>query len=873
MAVNLLERDRELAVLSTLLDSITAGQGRIAVVSGEAGIGKTSLVELALGQASTSIRTLWGACEALFTPRPLGPLYDIAQQTISSLRDVLVSETNRAILFATVLDELAHAAAPTVMVIEDIHWADEATLDLIKYLGRRVHRTPALLILTYRDDEIDKNHPLRLVLGDLPTGDSSRLHLRPLSEVAVAALAERAHRPGKNLYSATGGNPFFLTEVLASDTVGLPASVSDAVLARVARRSPEAQRLLDAVAVSPGRIERWVVAALDAGEERALEECLTAGILRLDGHLIAFRHELARQAVERALSSTRRQALNTQMLHALLESEIEPASLAQLAHHAAQAEDAALVLRFAPEAARHASAQGAHREAAAHYQTALRYAESLDSEQQAELLEGYSQELYLNGYIRDAVQPGETALALWRTLDQTEKIGHSLRILSRLGWFLGDGVKAEHCGLSAVEILETLPPSHELAMAYANMAHLRLLQSSAADTLYWAERAIQLAERIDDSETLAYALNTLGCAQLNEGNEHGWVNLEHSLSIALEHDFEEHVQRSYANLTTSRIERRQYAQAAVYIKDGIAYCAEHDMGSWEHCLQLHQATIRLNQGDWSGAAEDATTILTVPWADSTNRRPALIILASVRLRRGDPGAEALLDEARDLALANGASPYVAWIAAVCAEWRWLQGDSARCAAEAEVGLRLALQHDQPWSLGEAAIWLWRVGAISTVPAGVAAPFALEMAGDWRAAAALWESLGCPYEQALALLKGDEGALRTALTVFERLGAHPAAEITRQRLREGGVRGLPRGPRLATQLNPYGLTPRQLEILLLLAEGLHNSEIAERLSTTPKTVEHHVSAVLAKLGARSRSEAVSIAHTARLNPKIALASRA
>jgi len=151
-------------------------------------------------------------------------------------------------------------------------------------------------------------------------------------------------------------------------------------------------------------------------------------------------------------------------------------------------------------------------------------------------------------------------------------------------------------------------------------------------------------------------------------------------------------------------------------------------------------------------------------------------------------------------------------------------------------------------------------------AGTYAPHALQIAGDWRAAAHAWEQLGCPYEQALALLDGDEAALRRALAIFERLGARPAAEITRQRLRQAGIRGLPRGPMRATQANPYGLTPRQLDILLLLAEGLRNSEIAERLSTTPKTVEHHVTAVLAKLQARSRAEAVSIAHAAGLIPR-------
>jgi DNA-binding NarL/FixJ family response regulator len=141
-----------------------------------------------------------------------------------------------------------------------------------------------------------------------------------------------------------------------------------------------------------------------------------------------------------------------------------------------------------------------------------------------------------------------------------------------------------------------------------------------------------------------------------------------------------------------------------------------------------------------------------------------------------------------------------------------------------------------------------------------------MAGDWRAAADAWDAIGCPYEQALALLDGDEAAQRNALAIFERLGARPAAEMLRRQLRTAGARGLPRGPRPTTQANPYGLTNRQLEILLLLAEGLRNPEIADRLSTTPKTVEHHVSDVLAKLNVRSRAEAVRLAYQLGLVPQ-------
>jgi predicted ATPase len=261
---------------------------------------------------------------------------------------------------------------------------------LIKYLARRIHRTPSLLILTYRDDELGKNHLLRLVLGDLPAREVTRLWLPPLSEVAVAALAKQARRSAKQLYAVTGGNPFFLAEVLASDAPGMPTSVSDAILARVARHSPEAQRLLEIVAIAPNRIERVVVEALSAGDEGALEECLAAGMLHLDGGAVGFRHELARQAVEGALSPARRQALHAKVLHALLAREDAPTSLARLAHHAAQAEDATLVLRFAPEAATQAAARGARREALAHYQTALRYADQIPPERQAELFDGLS---------------------------------------------------------------------------------------------------------------------------------------------------------------------------------------------------------------------------------------------------------------------------------------------------------------------------------------------------------------------------------------------------------------------------------------------------------------------------------------------------
>jgi DNA-binding CsgD family transcriptional regulator len=880
MARHLLERDQELVALTALVDETVSGQGRVTLISGEAGIGKTALVDHVIAHTPTGVRTLWGACEALFAPRPLGPLFDIADHLSPTIRSLLEGEAQRATLFAAVLEDLR--STPTILVIEDLHWADEATLDFIKYLGRRIARTKTLLLLTYREEELGRDHPLRLVLGDLPTRDVTRLRLLPLSRDAVTELAKQTARPAQgrqdryqdryqDLYAATGGNPFFVTELLTSEVAEVaqaphvPLSVSDAVLARVARRSREAQHLLEVVAVSPARIERWVLDALNAGVDGPLDECLSAGLLTLDGQLLSFRHELARQAVEGALSPARRQALHAQVLHALLESEIEPAALARLAHHATQAEDATLVLRFAPAAARQAAARGARREAITHYKAALRYASQMMPERHAELLDGLSEELFLTGRVADAIQPCEEALALWRALDQKEKTGHDLTQLAHLYRYTGNHAEGERFALAAVALLETLSPSRELARAYNCMAELHMLVSDTAQANFWGKRAIALADSFGDFRTVSAALCNLGCSEMCAGTSGGEASLVRSLAIALEHGFERQVAISYSDLAEICMTQRDYATGSDYIKQGLAYCAERDLDFVSQPLRAIEARARLDRGDWTAAEESVTVILSVPGLATGSRILALTVLGQVRARRGDPGVAAALDELRDITLPTGEMHNVAPMAAARAEWRWLQGDSASCAAEARVGVQIACPLERPWYLGEVAIWLWRADGSTDVLDEVAAPFALEMSGDWRGAADAWESLGCPYEQALALLDGDEAAQREALAIFERLGATPAAEITRQRLRDAGVRGLPRGPQRAARENPYGLTPRQLEILLLLAEGLRNSEIAERLSTTAKTVEHHVTAVLAKLQARSRAEAVSIAHTAGLAP--------
>src|SRR5713226_8934365 len=273
-SMELLERDRYFEQLSELFHTATTGNGRTVLVSGEAGIGKTALVEQFVSQQCRAARQLWGACEALFTPRPLGPLYDIAAQTRGTLSTLMSRDTPRPMLFSAFLDEVQKSAIPTVVVFEDVHWADEATLDLIKFLGRRIPRLTALFIVTYRDDELSPDHRLWSVVGDLPSTAVARLRLVPLSEHAVTRLARQAHRSIEELYAITGGTPFFVTEVLAGDTPGVPMTVRDAVLARIARLSPAARTLLELASVVPTRTERWLLDAVQGAAVSALEECL-----------------------------------------------------------------------------------------------------------------------------------------------------------------------------------------------------------------------------------------------------------------------------------------------------------------------------------------------------------------------------------------------------------------------------------------------------------------------------------------------------------------------------------------------------------------------------------------------------------------------
>jgi DNA-binding CsgD family transcriptional regulator/tetratricopeptide (TPR) repeat protein len=852
--MELLEREQCLADLTQWLGAVADQGGCIALVGGEAGMGKTALIQ-EFSKQTRITRVLWGTCDALFTPRPLAPLHDIARQTQGALLAAVNSGANREEIFTAALDELERVEA--LVVFEDMHWADEATLDLLKYLGRRIHRTRAMLAVTYRDDEVGARHPLRFVIGDLPRATTHRMTLSPLTEAAVAQLARQAGRSATGLHRITGGNPFFVTEALATAVGTVPASVRDAVLSRISQLSPASREIAELVCVIPGRAEVWLVEQAGRPDEASIEGCLGIGMVRYEDASLAFRNELARRALQNSLSQPRLQSLHSKVL-AVLKGRPGIAA-ARLAHHADGAHIVEDVLRFAPVAAAEASSLGAHREAASNYKIALRYAENVPDADRAPLQEQLSYEYYLTGQHELAIEAQRAALQMWQSSGQRVKEGDSLRWLSRLSWCVGSRAEANRYGIDAVAILESLPPGPELAMAYCIRADLDMEAHEADASIEWAQRAIALAETRANTEILSHALNTLGTVRLIGGDVSGWPDLERSLQLALAGGFQEQTVGAYVDLAAMAVSQRNYTQASRYLSVGLTYCEERDLDSWWLYLLAYRARLKFEIGNWQEASEDAETVLQHPLTTLNTRIPALRTLGHLRIRRGDPDARSPLDLARALAGPTPELQRVGMLAAAYAEAAWLANDREGVLREVQSVYELVRPRQDPRMKGELAAWLWRVGALQRHPTDIAGPYALEISGDWQGAARSWEDLGCPYEHANMLAwYGGEAEQREALAILEQLGATPAAQLLRMQMRAQGIRGIPRGSRESTRSNLFGLTKRESEILALLSEGLRNSAIAKRLFVSTKTVDHHVSRILAKLGVPSRAKAAAMA---------------
>ncbi|HEY2519851.1 MAG TPA: AAA family ATPase [Streptosporangiaceae bacterium] len=857
MKRGIVERDAEFSALAGAVAAAGRGEGSVVLISGEAGIGKSSLVEAVRAELPAEGRMLTGYCDDLATPRTLGPFRDLIGSVGTELSQAVTDGSDRDRLLAALRAELDWAGHPTVLVIEDVHWADDATLDALRYLARRMAALPAVLILTYRDDELDREHPLHGLLGTVSRLDQvRRLPLARLSPGAVQRLSAGSAVDATGLYALTSGNPFFVHELLVSaEGDQVPPSIAAAVLARVRQLDPGTQDVLEQFAVVPAGLDRWLAGELAGpGATAALGEAEQRGLLTVSARRISFHHELTRRAIEGAVPAARRMALNQRVLDVLIQRPGADAS--EVVHYAAQAADEDAIVTFGPAAARDAAAAGAHREAVAHFRLVLEHVDRFSPEDQARLLEEYGVENYTLGASFTAIDAQRQAVALNSAHGTAGQLAVSLRWLSRMHWNAGDRPNAERTAGQAVAAAERAGEPGVLGLALSNQSQLLMLANRAAEAIALGERAVALARAAGDDPTISHALTNVGTAYWYSGDPVGHPMLDEALQVAMAAGATEDACRAYVNIVWNLLDWFRLGEAEQYLRSGVKLAEEAEFLGFLSYMRTEQARLALARSQWDEAARYAELAMELI---TSGHRPtqisALTVLSVVAVRLGQPGAQDLLGRVWKLAAGTGELQRTGPVAAARAEDAWLRGDDQAVRDLTRPVYQDAERLGDLVQQAELAHWLTSAG--EPTPVSGEHPYALLASGRRREAAAAWQAAGCPYEHAAALAQSpDPNDLLSALASLDELGARPLASRIRARLRALGVARIPRGPSEETRASPAGLTARQTDVLRLLVQGHTNAEIARELVLSVRTVDSHVAAVLAKLGARDRRAAAA-----------------
>jgi DNA-binding CsgD family transcriptional regulator len=845
--MELLEREHALAALVEARDAAARGSGRVAFVTGEPGIGKTSLVGRFVDDLGAEARVLVGRCDDLSIPRPLGPFHDLVARVSGPLAAALSADAGPHEIQSLLIAELEQTPRPTVLVLEDVHWADDATFDVIMVLGRRIASLPALLVLTFRDGEAPPGHPLRTAVGAIPAESALAVELSPLSADAVAALAGER---GAEVYAVSGGNPFYVTELLSAPSAAeLPPSVANAVLGRASRLSDASRRLVDLVSVVPSRVRTSLLDAVMPGWGSAAAEPERRQLLEVDPEYARFRHELARNAVQASIPVAARRQLHGEILDALLAADADPSDLV---HHAEAAGAENVVADYALVAARRAGALGANREAYSHYMRAADFVDRLTLQERGALFEELANAAFVAGRLEEPFAAIERAIDVFASLADDEAVGRCIRALSRFHWVAGDGIAAQTTAREAVAILEPLGETVELARAYSRLSQLGMLAEDPDDAFLWGERALDVARRLGDEQTRAHALINIGSAKLQlDPAEIDMLLDAHAIADAAGDRHE--ATRALVNLASTLTLWGRAEGAVRFGTHAMSYAAANE----EHMFVSYAATmlagLRLRAGEWEEAERVARE--EIARTASVSQLQAKTVLAELALRRGDPEAPELLEDLELQAYRTGEFQRIAPVVELAVEWALTtDGPMPREDIEHLLDHMRTRGPRAGWGAARVAAWAVVAGVETDLEPPLEPPYAQMHAGDWQGAADGFGEKGWTYDRALMLsLLDDAEALVEALELARALGAEPLTRRVTGRMRELGIR-VPQGPRERTRANPAGLTARQAEVLALVAEGLTNAEIADRLVVSQRTVEHHVAAVLTKLGATSRREA-------------------
>lgn len=853
------EREEQCGALQQAIRSACRGCGSVALLLGEAGIGKTALINAALAELPSDVLLLRGGCDDLRARGPLGPIREaLAAAGADDLERASYGQPHEFWL------DLTRALAgdrPTILVVEDLQWADEASLDVLSYLARRVERMPVLIIGSYREAEVGSGHPLHRWLASIAS-HPMQLRLPPLTLAGVEALCEGSGWDPAALFDLSGGIPFYVLGALsASMDSPLTDTVAAAVAARLDVLPPRTRVLLERMSVWPGVLRHEQAEDLLG---HGLSEILSAeacGFIVTDHDGMRFGNEMTRLAILAQAPRFRRRADAREAVE-LLKPRGE-AELPRLIQLAVTGDDDSTVVELAHRAARIAADRGDTLAAIACYEAGLAQQRWLGQSELAALVYDYAGELQKTDRFDRAIDSARWAVDLCREL--ADPLGEA-RARVRLSQYLflnGSPQAARDAAARALVLARGVdPPLVSEALAALGIA---LAQDRAASAMPVLDRARVLADLAGRGADRATCMNYQAQydPQLTLSARIDLLN--RSIEVARCDDAGAEVTRGQAALAELLLRFARYDELDRLLQVALPYAREHGCRSELLILQVCQAFLSLHRGQWASAEQTLRQIQQQGPAPSIVADFSSAAYGRLLARRGNPEAATTLRDCWERACAHRWLPALGQAATGLAEWGWLTGDTAQLVTI----LRAWEEHaDRPGAESFDAE-LRRFGQLAGIDvperpgagALAATPWGPALAGRRREAAHRWQKLGDHYQAALELAdSGDERAMLRAWQALDQMGAAEAARQVRRRLQAQGTRSIPRGPRPGTRNNPGGLTDRQLEVARLLAQALTNGEIAARLMVSERTVDHHVSSILAKLGLTTRRGVVTMSQT-------------
>jgi DNA-binding CsgD family transcriptional regulator/tetratricopeptide (TPR) repeat protein len=848
----LVERDEQLEMLHALMTE-PVSTGSVALISGEAGFGKTSLLRTFIAGLDHRYRILEAACEPVGVPTAFAPLFDLLDAFPDELRGDVRAGSGRPAVYAGMLDLLK--SDRVVLTIEDLQWADEATLGLVRYLGRRIGPTRSCLVVTFRNEELDLTHPLHLVTADLALV-GTRIDLQPLSLKGVEELTKGLDLDPVEIHAATLGNPFLVEEVVSHPGSTLPATIANAVMVRAARLSPDALEVLYQVALSPDGLPLTLLTKLNPEAGSYVDLAVRRRLLDSVNGQVTCRHALIRDSLEQAVPPALKMDLHRRLLELLEETADDSPDIARLAYHAVGAGDGDKVVDYSLRAARDASRGGAHRQAAVHYANALEYQSKMPEKVLEDTLLEAAMEHCLVNLFQEACDLADQRVEMMDTkLDEA-------RARAWLAYFESRENDLPACRREAdlaIEVLQGEPPSEELALAHAVLSWVLAVEGDASASIEHGEEAAAVARAAGSPRVEVHANTTVGMCRHWLGDPVGRARIEDAIRLGRESGADEWTARAYNNLGMTHLGSLELGRAAEYFEELVDFTTSRELEAWYIAAVSALSSIHLATGRWEEVDQALSLVLGQRTCISTEVE-SLIVAATLALRRGDPDSGEMIERILDRIEGSRDHEIAVGGAALAMEGAWVGVVDPQIAGGRYTAMLgspgLA---DDNWGREMLAFWARRLD-LEPPQGEIPEPAGLEWEGRISDAADEWERLGYVVEAAITRSLVPSTDLTSVFSTLSELGADGSARGLRRELQRRGVKGIPRGTRDSTRENPARLTARQAEVLELMTRGLSNAAIADKLYITEKTAGHHVSAILAKMNATSRLEAVAMANS-------------